>query len=277
MLIEHFPAMEHSNIPTAKPDKVYIANFGRNNYLWPKCLEKSSIATLEDEDLRALWLAGDKDGYIKLCMNEKRSAAGIRPPASLASRWFNLAKIVSSTSGDMWIHRAKDTLWWTISGHGSISQELHPASLPTKPDTNVWEIHKPARAWMPEDMRGARLSWSALHPRAKEFLFTEGTMQRLSDDHAAYALALVSGKDLKEWHGRELWARKEVASKNPRGSILGARERSIAMMANTVEDTVRGSNGQTVERTVKNKESRFESKGALRKYLSDLLETQGGQ
>ena len=45
--------------------RTFIANFGRENYLWPECLRRSTIATLEDEDLRPFWLAGDRDGYIE--------------------------------------------------------------------------------------------------------------------------------------------------------------------------------------------------------------------
>lgn len=44
--------------------EVFIANFGRENYLWPTCLERGTVATLEDEDLRPFSLANDRAGYI---------------------------------------------------------------------------------------------------------------------------------------------------------------------------------------------------------------------
>lgn len=53
-----------------------------------------------------------------------------------------------------------------------------------------------------------RLPWGALHPGAREFLFTKGTLQQLSDEHAAYAMALIEGEHLEAWHGLSAWKGK---------------------------------------------------------------------
>src|SRR5436190_2076553 len=110
--------------------RTFIANFGRENYLWPECLARPSVATLEDEDLRPLWVAGDREGYIAQCIGTKKTAAGITPTRSVASRWFNLAQIVSSTEGDLWIHCEKNQLWWTTSRSGEVQISLEPAFKP---------------------------------------------------------------------------------------------------------------------------------------------------
>jgi hypothetical protein len=54
--------------------------------------------------------------------------------------------------------------------------------------------------------------WRSLYPKAADFLFTEGTLQQLSDDNAAYALALINGTDLSLWHSRPAWRARVAAS-----------------------------------------------------------------
>lgn len=86
------PTREPNGV-TTPPEKVYIANFGRHNYLWPECLKRSKIATFEDEDVRPFWLAQDRRGYIDFCVKSKKTAAGITPTAAVASRWFEVGNI----------------------------------------------------------------------------------------------------------------------------------------------------------------------------------------
>jgi hypothetical protein len=115
--------------------KSFIVNLGRENYLWPTCLSHSIIASLEDEDTWPFWLANDRDGYIARCIATKKTAAGITPTRSVASRWFNLAQIIDSTENDLWIHREKDELWWTISHPGKLEASLE---LAFQPSSSLW-------------------------------------------------------------------------------------------------------------------------------------------
>lgn len=67
-----------------------------------------------------------------------------------------------------------------------------------------------------------------------------------------------------------------VGSSRPRntdGRVVGGRERSLLEMRLTVEDTVRNSNGQTVERTIKNKELMM-SVGELDALIVELMQVQ---
>jgi len=57
------------------------------------------------------------------------------------------------------------------------------------------------------------------------------------------------------------------------GRILGGREKSIIALRLSVENTVRNANGQTAERTVKNKELRM-STAELEKLIGSLLDLQ---
>jgi hypothetical protein len=91
--------------------KVYIANFGHENYEWRSCLSQSTVATMNDEGAHPFWMRRDREGYIDYCLKYLSTAAGIKPIRPVASRWFNLMTIISETAGDVWVHREKDQLW----------------------------------------------------------------------------------------------------------------------------------------------------------------------
>ena len=38
--------------------KVYIANFGQENYEWPRCLSNGTIATMNEVEAQQLWEQG---------------------------------------------------------------------------------------------------------------------------------------------------------------------------------------------------------------------------
>lgn len=265
--------------PVSTPDisegaKVYIANFGRENYEWPNCLARRTVATMNAISAHDFWSKGDRDGYVEHCLKHMTTATGNRPTRPVASRWFNLMTVISETNGDIWIHRERDQLWW------SISKDEPPTILldidPTRSgDQRVYVCHKPCQPWSDHNRNGTRLDWKSLHPKAKEFLFTEGTLQRLADDNAAYAIALISGDDLAPWHSRTEWKAKLAAAKAAPGKIFSSREKAIARMAMIAMKTAATANGQEVLRTIKNKEVRFDHL-ELEKYIADLIRGQEG-
>jgi hypothetical protein len=91
---------------------------------------------------------------------------------------------------------------------------------------------------------------------------------RLIDAHSfCYILAVL----LKEQAAGGL---ERTPGTRDDGRILGGREKAIAAMRYSIEQTVRNANGQTVERTVKNKEQRIDGP-ELEKFLASLLDVQG--
>src|SRR6185503_14251008 len=140
----------------------------------------------------------------------KKTVKGLTPTRAVASRWFNLAHIISATENDLWIHRQKDELWWTISGTGPVDISLETAF--DAANDRIYVLHKPTARWSNQNAKGHPLDWRALHPKAREFLFTEGTINGLSDDYAAYAAALVQGQDLSAWHAKSDWKKKADAT-----------------------------------------------------------------
>ena len=220
------------------------------------------------------WQAGDREGFISYHLENAKTAAGSPVTRPIASRWFNLMTIISETQGDLWIHREKDQLWWTRSLATPATTE--PGIDPTiQGNQGVFVCHKACEPWSDRTKDGTRLDWNTLHPRAKEFLFTEGTLQRLSDDNAEYALALIEASDLTPWHSRGAWRTKLSAAKTAPVTSFNAIRRAAWRMADQAFGTAAQSNGQEVTRTVKNKEVKF-TRSDLEAYLVALIEAQEG-
>jgi hypothetical protein len=250
-----------------------IANFGRHNYYWPQCLGRNVIVTFNDADLQGFWLSGDRDGFIDYCIAKKKTPAGITPTRPVASRWFNLMQIVSDTSGEFWIHREKEAVWWTVSLPDPVSITLEGPGPGGHGEVYVFQ--KACAPWSNKNRLGNPLTWSGLHPKAREFLFSEGTFQRLSPENAAYAHALIDGLDLALWHSLPMWKAKADAAKKGAGTSFNALQRTVARMAMTAMGTAANARGQEVVRTVKKKEILF-TQVELEQYLHALMKDQEG-
>ncbi len=259
----------------ARELRVFIANFGQSNYLWPKCLERGTVATINNERVHPFWERRDREGFVDFAVANLKTARMEIPTRAVASRWFGLNDAIAETSGDVWIHREKDKLWWTISRPEPVEITLMPSFNPQRDGPRVFELHKPAEPWRDRDRKGRPLPWAGLHPKARDFLFTEGTLQQLSPDNAEYALALIEGDGLEPWHGRPEWQAKVVRTGRNPATIYDAKRKTIFRMVETVFSTVAGANGQQVLRTLKDKRTSFD-KPALEKYVASLIDDQDG-
>lgn len=258
--------------------RVYIANFGRENYEWPECRRRGTVATMNEVNAQQLWEAGDREAYITSRMRGK-TAAGLTPTRAVAARWYNLMTIVSDTSDDIWIHRDGEKVWWTVSTSEQPTFERKTEPVGFKRDVIV--CHKPCAEWSDRSRTGQELFWRSLHPKAKDFLSTEATLQELSEDYAAYATALINGADLSEWHSRPLWRRKNDNAKSQHNPVTSYDEKRIAAyreaserMALTVLKTVKTANGQEVVRTLKDKKFLFNDQASLERHILELVERQ---
>lgn len=254
---------------------VYIANFGPSNLLWPDCYENAVIATFDDEDTWPYVDAGDKEGYVAHCVANKLTRRGKPPTKSLASRWFNLGEIILASDDDIWIHREKDELWWTRTLREAGSTQLEESPWAAQGPPRIYVHRKPTGPWTKVDAKGRPLAWNGLHSKAREFLFTEGTLQALNPDNASYALALIRGDDLSPWHKRHVWREREDKAGKSAVKHFTPREQAVARMARTAEETVRGSQGPAQLTTPKRKELRM-SPAELRTYIESLLADQEG-
>lgn len=272
--LEYLEESTHSSIENdVEYAKVYIANFGRGNYEWPACLERGTVATMNDEFTHQYWVSGDKNAYIDYCMNNLLTAEEEKPSKSTASRWFKLMTIVSETNGDLWIHKDGDNIWWTKSTSEKPLVTLEVDPHPLTGSDNVYVCHKPCQPWSKNNLKGEPLSWRGLHPKAKDFLVTEATLQQLRDDNPSYAHALINGDDLSPWHNRPEWKAKESKSGKSSVRYISGRDKSVARIIATTRDTVNNSNGQQASQTIKIKNLKM-SEGELRHYINELMISQ---
>lgn len=256
--------------------RVFVANFGQSNYLWPKCLTANTVATLNHVKSHSFWARGDRAGFVEHAVASLKTANMEAPVRAVASRWYGLNDAIAATSGDLWIHKEKDKLWWTTSRAEPAKFTL-AASINVKRDgPEVMEIHKPAEPWSSRDRRGRSLVWNSLHPKAQDFLTMRGTLHQLSPDNSYYAIALIDGDVLDVWHGKPNWKDKIARiGRNP-VTVYDAKQKTIYRMVQSVFSTVMNSNGQQSMRILKNKDTSL-SESELGKYIEILLKAQDGR
>lgn len=234
-------------------DQVYIANFGEGNALWPIARANGTIITIDNVAVHPFWQAGDREGYIEAALEHTLTALGKRPSRPTAGRWYNLVAEMQETEGDLWISRQGDAVWWTISQAGELREELRPSINSGRDGPSIWHIEKPCLPWSDRDRQGRPLRWEALHPKARDFLSTEATFQRVANDrgYADYARALIEGDPLESWHNSKPFKEKAETSTKSAGRVFSPREIAAARMARTMLQTVAQANGQIVESRMK--------------------------
>lgn len=255
--------------------KVFIANFGTGNWAWPDCLKRSSIAVMDDVRVHPFWQRGDQEGYVAEAMRVLQSKAGNPPIRGVATRWFNVVGVMTKTSGDLWLHREKEQLWWTKSLNQAATSEVMADPYPRGAPNDNFMYHKLCDSWSSKTRKGGNLLWAAIHPKAREFLFTEGTCQQLGADNALYAQALIDGDSLASWHSKSDWKAKEDRSGKGAAKIFNPLELSAAAMADSAWQVVQQS-GKVSLSVNKDKRFVFATKFELEAYLVELMEGQEG-
>lgn len=242
-------------------NKVYIANFGEGNAYWPKARANNSVLTVDNVSVHPFWQNGDRDGYIDACMESALTARGVRPTKQTAGRWYNLVDELQASEGDLWISRQGASIWWTITQPGELKQTLIKSNNVMRDGSELWLLEKPCEPWTDRDKAGRPLLWEALHPKARDFLSTEATFQSVQNDrnYADYARALIEGKPLENWHMTRIFKDKAEASSKATGKTFSPKETSAADMTRTLMNTVSQSNGQKVERRIKEKNTELSS------------------
>jgi hypothetical protein len=105
-----------------------------------------------------------------------------------------------------------------------------------------------------------------MHARAQDILRNQATLRSMSDENAAYVLALLDDSDLTPWHSKPSWwrAKQENTSRKHSPAVsYDPIETSAYEMASTAWCTCQVANGQEVMRRHKEKDFRFDSLVAL--------------
>ena len=255
---------------------VIIANFGQENFFWPKCLSNSTIALMEEKQSHALIQGGDKQGYINYVIKNLKTADGKPPTERTAATWYGFNQLFYKTVDDLWIHRAKDELYWTYSIAGEVTQ--HEQNDPYR----KWDLvisQRPCTGWQNKDRKGRALLWDEIHPKATGLLFARRTFMKLCEDNAQYALALIEGNDeiLGSYHARDEWVQKQTNAGRGSAHLGSPKEKTIKRMVGTALRTCESANGQIVERTMKEKGFMFDSPEEMIKHVSCLWDEQDGK
>jgi hypothetical protein len=250
--------------------RVFIVNVGQQNYLWPDCLRRNTVATVDNVAVHHFWEQRDRKGFIEHALAHLKTARNETPTRAVASRWYGLMEAITETDDDIWIHREKEQLWWTTSLGDPVQTERRPSFNAMRDGPEIFELHKPCEPWSDRNRKGGKLSWDGLHPKAKDFLFTEGTLQQLAPDNATYALALIAGDDLSGWHNQSTWRVKSDRAGRSAVMSFSPAQRAAWRMADTALATAAQSNGQQALRTIKNKDCLF-TREELREYIQSLI------
>lgn len=255
--------------------QVYIANFGRANFLWPECRERGTIAVLDDEEIHSFWLDRDPEGYFAYAQKHMTTNAGTPVSRALASRWYNVNDWLMKTDGDLWLHREKDALWWTWSTSADPVKSIIPNTNPQGGSSSRYVVYnKATTGWSDRNQKGQRLNWDGIHKKAREFLFTEGTFQRPAAANAAYALAMIEGRDLSPWHALPEWKRIAAATgKTGKAAITYGDKRKktiITMRMNAISAVF--ASGTVSLSTAKEKGFGFSDENAMDAFLDKLLQ-----
>jgi hypothetical protein len=230
---------------------------------------------MDDERVHPYWKAGDRAGYIEEAQKVLHLASGLPVIKPVASRWFNLNTILMQTVDDLWIHREKHEIWWSYSIATEPEVELIDDPNPHSGTARIFVYYKRCQPWSNRSKNGAPLQWDALHPRAKEFLFTEGTFQQLSSENAEYAKTLIAGQNLSRWHSRPDWTAKETKAKHGAVTVFDSRRRTIVRMAITAWQTVQQS-GDVSLSVKKDKSLGFRDRFELERHIEELVASQEG-
>lgn len=252
--------------------QTFIANFGQGNFLWPQCLAEKTIKILSDESLDPFWVARDLEGWSEYATSKMLTSAGVVVPQGLATRWYNLNAWFHESSGDLWLHRDKDKLWWTLSGTGEASKTIFTEPKP-RPGRSArsYIYSRDCTGWSDKDQAGMPLNWNSIHRKARDFLFTEGTLQRPGPENAAYALALIEGRPLMKWHNQPTW----VAAANAPG--VAAYEQGDALKKTIMNMRVNAisavfASGKISISEAKVKNFGFDDDAALDKFLAEMID-----
>jgi hypothetical protein len=230
---------------------------------------------MDDMRVHPYWQNGDREGYIAEVQRVLRSRVNRPVTTPVASRWFNVNTILMETADDLWIHREKEQLWWTISGTQPPDSEIVDDPQYLKEKVKIVVYYKKCLPWSSTSKTGAPLQWRAIHPKARDFLFTESTFQNLSPDNAIYAQTLINGSDPSPWHNRANW--KAIVSKSGKSEvwIAGPLEKTAARMAATALATTLQS-GQVSITQIKEKRFSFQEQRELEKFIIELIKSQDG-
>lgn len=223
-----------------------------------------------------LYEAGDRDGLIDWYMGQTSPYTDELVTRAVAGRYANELHLFCMADENMlWLTTGTQRLFWCQTEPPAAFPDIVEEYVETNPnglaDRRSYLLARPVHGrWRDATLGGAPIDLLKMHPKARDWLTQRGTMGKLKK--AQYFIDLIEGRSLEEWHA--LSEMSDAAAE--RGWYRGVPRvpddwrRAIAHLADSILHTVASSNGQTVERTVKNKTTSLD-KGLLEVLMRELV------
>ena len=110
--------------------EIYIAMTGDGNELWAECLERNLVAFGYDKPYFEAWNAGDRGEFLRLEMKAAPIGGAEGDIKSRATTWFNRATRIAESENDLWLHRAGNDFYWSVSTKGALARSPTGLSTP---------------------------------------------------------------------------------------------------------------------------------------------------
>lgn len=208
----------------------------------------------------AALLAGDRQDLEAFYLSQISGETGEPVIRSVVSRYANdLTLFCTADENLVWLETGGGHLCWCQAKPGvTILREYVENNPNLLEDRKSYLLaRRTVSGWHTTDIKGHPLKLWALHPKGRDWLTQRGTIGRL--EHADYFLALLNADPLDQWHNRSDLMKAAAAVGWRQGLNLPSVPREwgqeVTRMTNSILNTAAHSNGQTVETTVKVKNS----------------------
>ncbi|KQS76402.1 hypothetical protein [Rhizobium sp. Leaf383] len=249
--------------------EILIAMTGDDNELWPVCLERGVVALGYGRPYFDALRSGDRDAFFRLQLDAHPRGTAESVIRRKATIWFDRATRIAESRDDLWLHRTATDLYWALSEDTEPLFEEYDGKM---------MIAKPVTPWARRNRKTVALTWNSIHPKARDYLTTQQAVFRVADPKMKqYIQALIEGGSLERWHELPDWKSRLGEEKGKTlGSNVELSEFVLTRMMMTIRDTVRNSNGQVVQRTLRDKKLLC-SEAAMKARLEALMIEQEGR
>ncbi|VVT31153.1 conserved hypothetical protein [Rhizobium sp. EC-SD404] len=249
--------------------QIYVIMTGNDNELWPRCLKENLVALGFDKPYFDAWSANDYNAYLDLERATAKPGDTEGDIKGRATLWMNRGTDLTSSMGDLWLHRdkGKDSLYWA---------ETTGADPVFHPYEDRVMLAKPVTKWSRHDRNGKPLSWRTIHPVAKDYIVSMAAMFSVAnEDMKVYLRAVVDGDDLSHWHSRAKW-KTRLGEQKTLATSATLLELTLSNLMLSITETVKNANGQKVFKHLKNKEIHC-SEPEMKAHLHELFVAQQGR
>ncbi|OBV11373.1 hypothetical protein [Erythrobacter dokdonensis] len=258
---------------------IYRANVGEGNKLLHTAIAKKRMIVWTYADLIPL-IEADADEnafWLKMRGGLDTNLKPVDMRACRRGRGYDL-ELKQSPKGAIWTTYSNGQLWWTeLIDEPALKWEPAETHVPERTgEQPIVHMYRQTSGWSDQDRRGRPLN--NLHPRAVQIVSARKTFDKARASEPFFR-ALIDGDDnvLAEYYADPEWqkaAKERGWRPRPDNDEQIKRDSEnpdeASAIARAIMQTVRGANGQSVQTTVKAKDTDM-SEAELQRYIEELL------